>query len=203
MSTAGSPEVLALPSAGGAGTGVEARRSTLPLAVLISGASVTTLIGGLIAAYLALRAQPGAFMPKDIEFDNYTAATLTITVLMAMVTIEWAAYGIRKGFRGQSLFGFGVTILLGIAFLNALYYLISKLTYDAGANGYATVTYAMFSVVFGLGVIGLVSILLVTLRAVGHQLTTDNYHLIRSSALLWHIVAIAWIAVYYTVYVTK
>lgn len=203
MSATGSSDVLALPSAGGSGTGTEARRMTLPLAVLVAGCAVASLIGGLIAAYLALRAAPGHFLPEEPTFDNYTAATLTITALMAMVTIEWAAYGIRKGFRGQALFGFGITLLLGAAFLNALYYLITKLAYEAGDGGYATVTYTMFAVSFGLAVIGLVSILLVALRAVGHQLTTDNYHLLRSSALLWHIVAVAWIAVYYTVYVTK
>lgn len=195
--------MLALPAAGGSGTGVEARRSTLPLATLIGGAGVATLVGGLIAAYLALRSAPGAFIPEGISYDNYTASTLMITAVMAMVTIEWAAYGIRKGFRGQALFGFGITVLLAGAFLNALYYLITQLPFEAGSSDYATVVYTMLGVAFGLVVVGLFAVILTGLRAVGHQLTTDNYHLIRATALLWHVVALAWIAVYYTVYVTK
>lgn len=195
--------MLALPSAGGSGSNVEGRRNSLPLAVLIAGAAVGTLVGGLIAAYLAIKAAPGPFIPEDTAFDNYTASTLTITALMAMVTIEWAAYGIRKGFRGQALFGFGISVLLGIAFLNALYYLIVQLGFEAGSGPYATIVYTMLGVSFLLAVVGVFAILLTALRAVGHQLTTDNYHVMRASALLWHIVAIAWIAVYYTVYVTK
>lgn len=195
--------MLALPSAGGSGSNVEGRRNSLPLAVLIAGAAVGTLVGGLIAAYLAIKAAPGPFIPEDTPFDNYTASTLTITALMAMVTIEWAAYGIRKGFRGQALFGFGISVLLGIAFLNALYYLIVQLGFEAGSGPYATIVYTMLGVSFLLAVVGVFAILLTALRAVGHQLTTDNYHVMRASALLWHIVAIAWIAVYYTVYVTK
>ncbi len=196
-------EMLALPSAGGSGTGVEARRSTLPIAVVIAGAGVAMLIGGLAAAYLGLKAAPGNFIPADLKYDNYTASTLSITALMAMVTIEWAAYGIRKGFRGQALFGFGITVLLGIAFLNALYYLITQLGFEGGDGSYATVTYTMLGIAFLLAVIGLLAVILAGLRAVGHQLTTDNYHLVRATALLWHVVAIAWIAVYYTVYIAK
>jgi heme/copper-type cytochrome/quinol oxidase subunit 3 len=194
---------LALPAAGGSGTNVEARRSTLPMAVLAAGAGVATLVGGLIAAYLALKAAPGRFIPQDTSFDNYTASTLSLTAVMAMVTIEWALYGIRKGFRGQAMFAYGITTLLGVAFLNALYYLITKLPFEAASSPYAGVVTAMLVVAFGIAVIGLFAVVLTGLRAVGHQLTTDNIHVGRAGALVWHIAAIAWLAVYYTVYVTK
>ena len=195
--------MLSLPSAGGSGTNVEGRRNAVPLAVLVGGAGVATLIGGLIAAYLALKAAPGDFIPEDTSFDNYTAATLAITAVMAMVTAEWGLYGIRKGFRGQALFAFGITTLLGIAFLNALYYLITRLPFEAGSSPYGGVVTAMLAVAFAIAVIGLLGVVLTGLRVIGHQLTTDNIQAGRAGVLLWHIAALAWIAVYYTVYVTK
>lgn len=195
--------MLSLPSAGSTGTNVEGRRNALPLAVLAAGAGVLTLVGGLIGAYLALKAAPGDFLPDDPTFDNYTAATLGITAVMAMVTVEWGLYGIRKGFRGQALFAFGITTLLGVAFLNALYYLITQLPFEAGSSPYAGVVTAMLVVAFGVAVIGVSAVVLTWLRAIGHQLTTDNLHVGRAGALLWHLAAIAWIAIYYTVYVTK
>ena len=195
--------MLSLPSGGTTGPNAEGRRNSLPLGVLAAGAGVLTLFGGLIAAYLALKAAPGDFIPEDTSFDNYTAATLLITALMGMVTVEWALYGIRKGFRGQALFAFGITTLLGIAFLNALYYLITQLPVEAGSSPYAGVVTAMLVVAFGVAVIGVFAVVLTWLRAIGHQLTTDNIHVGRAGALLWHLTAVAWIAVYYTVYVTK
>ena len=195
--------MLSLPSAGSTGTNVEGRRNSLPLGVAVAGVAVATLIGGLVAAYLALKSAPGDFIPQDTSFDNYTASTLTITVLMAMVSIEWAIYGIRKGFRGQALFAYGITTLLGVAFLNALYYLITKLPFEPGSSPYAGVVTAMLVVAFGVAVIGLFAVVLTWFRAIGHQLTTDNLQVARAGALLWHIAALAWIAVYYTVYVTK
>lgn len=195
--------MLSLPSAGGSGTNVEGRRNSLPLGTVAAGVGILTLVGGLVAAYLAIKAAPGDFIPEDTSFDNYTAATLTITALMAMVTIEWAIYGIRKGFRGQALFAFGITTLLGIAFLNALYYLITQLPFEPGSSPYAGIVTAMLVVAFGVAVIGLIAVVLTWLRAIGHQLTTDNLQVARAGAIVWHVAAIAWIAVYYTVYVTK
>ncbi len=196
-------EMLALPSAGGSGTNVEARRSTLPMAVVVAGAGVAALMGGLIAAYLALKAMPGPFIPDKTPFDNYTASTLTITALMASVMVEWGVYGIRKAFRGQSVFAFGITTLLALAFLNALYYLLNGLPFAAGSSPYADVVTALLTVPFILVVVAMGGVILTGLRAVGHQLTTDNIHLARAGALVWHIATLAWIAAYYTVYVTK
>jgi heme/copper-type cytochrome/quinol oxidase subunit 3 len=195
--------MLALPAAGTSGTGAEARRNSLPLGVAAAGAGVAALIGGLVAAYLALKAAPGAFLPKDASFDNYTATTLVITAAMAMVTIEWANYGIRKSFRGQALFGFGITVLLEVAFLNALYYLITQLPFEVADGPYPAVVYALLGVPFLVHVAALFGTILTGLRAVGHQLTTDNLYVARANALVLHIAAVAWVAAYYTVYVTK
>jgi hypothetical protein len=63
--------------------------------------------------------------------------------------------------------------------------------------------YALLGVPFLLHVIALVGTILTALRAVGHQLTTDNLHVARANALLLHLAAVAWVAAYYTVYVTK
>ncbi len=198
---AGAP--LALPSGGGSGLAASRRRTTLPLAVVIVGAGVVMLMGGLVAAYLALKASTGTWPPKGTKFDNYTAATLTITALMAAVTIEWAAYGIRKGFRGQALFGFGITLGLAVAFLNALAYLINGFAFRGGASPYATVVYALTGSAFVVAGVATFAVLLTGLRAVGHQLGRDNFHLMRATALVWHVALVAWLAVYYTIYIAK
>jgi len=208
-----SAPTLALPPAGGTGGGLEARpgrrsstkseQGILPLAATLAVAAAIAVMGGLVGAYLALKAATGTWPPEGTEFDRYTATTLVITVLMAMVTVEWAAYGIRKAFRGQSLFGFAITGGLGIAHLNGLAYLVSRFAFGAGDSPYATVVYALCAVAFLVGFLAVAAVVLTGLRAAGHQLGTDNYALMRATAILWHAAAIAWIVAYYTIYVTK
>jgi heme/copper-type cytochrome/quinol oxidase subunit 3 len=195
--------MLALPSGAGTGLDAERRRLTLPLAVLIAGAGTVLVFAGLAAAYLALKSATGVWPPKDLKYDNYTATTLVITSLMSSVTIEWAAYGIRKAFRGQALFGFGITIGLGIAFLNALYYLITQFGFEAADSPYATVVYALTGLAFLVVVLALGGVIVTTLRAAGHQLTVDNYQLARATALFWHVGTVGWAIVFYTIYITK
>src|SRR5688500_8610213 len=194
---------LALPPAGGTGGGVEARRGILPLAATLTATGALAVMGGLVGAYLSLKAATGTWPPEGTEFDRYTATTLMITVLMAMVTVEWAAYGIRKAFRGQSLFGFAITAGLGIAHVNGLAYLVRRFSFDAGSSPYATVVYALCAMAFLVGFLAVAAVVLTGLRAAGHQLGTDNYALMRATAILWHAAAIAWIVAYYTIYITK
>lgn len=194
--------MLALPR-GGAGGDAEGRRGILPLGASVAGAGVLMVMAGLVGAYLALKSATAAWPPQDTEFDNYTATTLTLTVLMAMTSLEWAAYGIRKGFRGQALFAFALTIGLALAHLNGLAYLINGFEFAIGSSAYATVVHALCLVPFLAGVVALGAIVHVTLRAIGHQLTAENLSLLRGGAILWHVASIAWVIAYYTVYVTK
>ncbi|HVM07130.1 MAG TPA: cytochrome c oxidase subunit 3 [Acidimicrobiales bacterium] len=197
--------MLALPAAGTTGAGVEGRRGILPLGVTIVGAGGLMVMGGLVAAYLALKngVRGVDWPPEDTSFDNYTATTLSLTVLMAMITIEWAAYAIRKDFRGQALFAFGLTAALAIAHLNGLGYLINGFEFGVADSAYAAVVHALTLVPFLIGAIAVGAVVLVGLRAVGHQLSLANYALMRAAANAWHIAAIAWVIAYYTVYITK
>jgi heme/copper-type cytochrome/quinol oxidase subunit 3 len=196
---------LALPPAGGTGGGVEARRGILPLAATLSAISGVMLVAGLAAAYLAVKSGTHVrpWPPKGTTFDRYTASTISITAAMAMVTIEWAGYGIRKAFRGQALFAFALTVGLGIAFLNGLAYLINGFPFPANASPYATIVYALTTVPFVFAFVAVGAVALTGLRAAGHQLTTDNFSLMRATAILWHAASVIWIIGYYTVFVTK
>ena len=195
--------MLALPPAGGTGPGVDGRRGILPHGMSVAGVSTLMLMGGLVAAYLSVKSATKVWPPEGVEFDRYTATTLAITVLMAMVTIEWAAHAIRNAFRGQALFAFFLTTMFGIAHLTGLAFLINGFKFTAGETPYATVVYAITGVPFIIALVAVGGVVLVALRSLGHQLSTDNYALMRSAAILWHVAAIAWIIAYYTVYITK
>jgi cytochrome c oxidase subunit III len=178
-------------------------RQPVTLAALGASAAGSMLFGGLIAAYLVLRSTIGTWPPEGIVFDNYTAATLVVTLLMASVTVEWGAHALRRDQRGQALAGLGLTLALGLAFLNALWFLIAKFNFEIVDHPYGTVAYSMAFLAGLNGLIGFAFVLLTTLRVVGHQLTMANYQIMRATALYWHFVTVAWTAVAYTLYVSK
>ena len=193
---------LALPP-GPDTTSDPARSGILPFGVSVVGVGALMLMGGLVAAYLAVKSATKEWPPADSQFDNYTAATLSLTVLMAMISIEWAAYAIRKEYRGQALFAFALTAALAIAHLNGLAYLINGFDFGVADSPYALVVHAIALVPFLIGFVATAGVVLTGLRAVGHQLSATNFSLMRASALTWHVAAVAWLIAYYAVYITK
>lgn len=195
--------MLALPSAGTTtGPSATQRAKTLPLAAITGVCAGAMLFAGLFAAHLALRSHTAPWPPKGIKFDYYLAATLLMTVALSMVTIEWAGYGIRHGYRGQSLWAFALTIGFGIAYLNGLYYLMAKFALHPGKTAYGTSVTAITATAFAVGLFGLGAVLLAALRASGHQLTMVNYQVMRATAWIWHFaVGAVWTAVFYFVFI--
>ena len=94
-------------------------------------------------------------------------------------------------------------MLLAVAHLNGLAFLINGFEFAVGSSPYATVVHALCGAAFVIGVVATAGVVLTGLRAVGHQLTTDNESLLRGSALLWHAASLSWIAAFYTVFVSK
>lgn len=195
-------EVLALPS--GATPATDREHSTVATSTLLGGLGVLMLFASLAAVYLTLRHAAKPFPPEGVSFDFYLSRTLVITVAMASVFIEWAAYGIRKGFRGHALVAFGVTALQSVATMVGLWYLLdAKLGYAIVDSPYAQLGHTM--VVLSLAAIGAATIFIVlaALRAIGHQLDGSNYPLMRATATAWHVAAASWVIVHYVLYITK
>lgn len=191
---------LALP-AGGRDRGSPG--TTLRLAVVVAAAAGAMTVGGLIAAYLGMRATTGTWPPRGVEFDNYTATTLAITMVMSSVTVEWTSYSIRRELRAQALASLGLTLGLGLAYLNGLWYLVDRFNFQPAQHAYATIAYAMGVLSIVNGLVGLGALVLAGFRLVGHQLSAANLDIMRATALYWHFVTLAWIAVYYVLYITK
>jgi heme/copper-type cytochrome/quinol oxidase subunit 3 len=195
--------MLALPAAGTTtGPTAAQRAKTLPLATVVAIGAGVMLFAGLFAAHLAIKSNTAVWPPKGIKFDYYLSATLLITAALSMVTIEWAAYGIRHNYRGQSLWAFVLTIGFGVAYLNGLYYLITKFALHPGKTAYGTSVSAIVTAAFAMGLLGLGAAMLAALRTAGHQLTMVNYQVMRATAWIWHFaIGAVWTAVFYSVFI--
>lgn len=178
-------------------------RITHRAAALVASVAGAMVFAGFIAAYLAVRAARGDFPPRGLEYDYYTATTLMVTLLLSAVTIEWAAHAVRNELRGQGAAALAITLGLAVAYLNGLSYLIHGLKFRPGDHFYGTLVHAMMVASLVNFFVGFAALVITTLRHIGRQLTLENYDILRATAIYWHFVTLAWIAVYYVVYVTK
>jgi heme/copper-type cytochrome/quinol oxidase subunit 3 len=197
MATSASP-ALALPSAGG-----EQPRNVMPVAVLLGGSGLLMLFGALIAAYVQLRGKITPFLPEDVHLDQYLGNMMAITIVMSAFTAEWGASSVRRGLRRQALAAYGITLALGLAFLNLLSFTAGKAGFTAASSPYATVVAAL-ALLLGLAVgVGIGFVTFTLFRVSGSQVSAAEPDQARATSWYWHFTVIAALAVWYTVVVLK
>lgn len=160
-------------------------------------------VGALLGAWLSLRSGTAVWPPKGVQIQNYYGTTLSITMLLGMLAAEWAAYGVRKSERGQAIGALSIVVMLGLAFVNLLTYTVRVAHFGPGTSAYGAVFFA-FNLVVGTGVSAVTLLALWSLlRLLGGQLSVAEPGMARSTAWLWHAVAVAWFVMYAAVYVVK
>lgn len=182
--------------------GVERPRNVMPLGMALLVSSATMLFGALIAAYLRLRTAGGVWPPKGVVYDEYLGNMMVLTMLLSVLTVEWACHAQRHDLRNQAATALGVTIGLGVAFLNLMSYTAGRIEFDAASHPYGLVVTAL-SMLLGIAVgIGVGMVTLILFRVAARQLSVGTDHL-RTTAWYWHFTVAASVAVWYTVVVLK
>lgn len=193
-----SAPTLALPAAAGGRT-----RSPLGVASLLASAGGLMFFGALIGAYLHLREHTTAWPPEHTDVDDYLGNMLMITMLLSSVTVEWAASAVRRGLQRQASAAFGITIGLGLAFVNLLWFAATQAEYGAATHPFGTVVTAMV-VVLGLLVgVGVAFVALTLFRVLGAQVSAADPDQARAVGWYWQFTVVASVAVWYTVVVLK
>src|SRR3954454_7840540 len=197
MATAPEP-MLALPSA---------ERRTQPnlfnVGVVLGGVAGLMGIGLFVAAWLNMSHLDKPWPPKGVHVSNYPGTILTLTMLMASVTVEWGVYAARRHQRTQATTALVMMAAFGLAFLNLLWFFGRGLGFGVASSPFATLLYSMLAV-SGIAVaVGTVVVVVATARVIGHQALGPEVEPARAAAWFWQAVAAAWIIVYYMVWISK
>ncbi|MEY2565741.1 MAG: cytochrome c oxidase subunit [Actinomycetota bacterium] len=191
-------EQLALPS------GVRARPAhVLNLGTLLLGGAGAMVFAGLLAAYLELRGVAATWPPGKSALDNYLGVTLLLTAVLSAFTVEWAPYSIKRGNRRQTLWGLTLTLGLGLAFLNLLWYLGTQLGFGIADSGYATIVYAAILATGAQVAVGLSYVIVALVRTAGHQVVPGDHQLVRAAAWYWQWVNVCWLVTFTGLFVLQ
>lgn len=193
-----STEQLALPAGG-----PPREQHVLNLGTLLLGGAGAMVFAGIVAAYLQLRGVAAEWPPKDVELDNYIGVTLFLTALLSTVTVEWAPYALKRGNQRQTLWALALSLGLGFAFLNMLWYLATQLGFGVGDHAYGTVVYAAILATGVQVVIGLGYLLVALVRTAGHQVVPGDHQLVRAAGWYWQWVNVCWLVVFMALYVLQ
>ena len=164
--------------------------------------SEVMIFGAFFTAYFFIRiAQhdpwpaPGTHLPEAVAGIN------TAILLSSSLTIHWALVSIKNGNRFGLRAGMLTTFLLGLTFLTVQineYIHIGFAPHDA-AQG--TIFYALTGLHGAHVLIGLLMLLMVTVRAFRGHYSAEDHQGMEVPGIYWHFVDVMWVVVYTTIYV--
>jgi heme/copper-type cytochrome/quinol oxidase subunit 3 len=180
--------------------------------VLLVGAAFGAVASALVvlsmlAVYLQLRNERVAAgvtaLPDGIVLPLTPGSMGMVTLSMSAITMAWIVHALRQDDRTHAYLGLGLTLLLGVAFINSTVYLYQQLAMGFTATGTAGLLYAVTGAHLVMVVVGLLFTAVMGFQALGGQLTGRDAESMSAAALYWYVTVAIYAVLWYGVYITK
>jgi cytochrome c oxidase subunit 3 len=169
-------------------------------------ASAMTLLG-LLAVELSVRAGALAasepWLPEGAEIPLTPVNMAAFTLLLSVVTMQWAHYAIGNNDRINTYVALGLTIMLGLAYVNSTAYLFTQMNLAVRESSAAVLIYAVTGAHLAMTIAAMVFALVMAFRTLGGQYSGRDREGITAATLYWHLTVGLYLVVWYAVYVTK
>lgn len=180
---------------------LEGRNKILGFWLFLGGETV--LFGSLFATFLALRNQVAGGPSGHELFELPVVAASTFILLTSSLTSVLAILGMHKNSRRMVQTWFGITVLLGLAFLGLEIYEFTnyvqeghKLTSSAfGSAFYTLVGFHGAHVLFGVS-----WIFTLQMQVMRKGITLVTASKLYVASLYWHFVDVVWVFIFTVVY---
>jgi heme/copper-type cytochrome/quinol oxidase subunit 3 len=178
------------------------RRRELLFGTAFATAGVAMAIIALIGNYIATRDLAGVTWLADNQFSLTQPNMQLVTLGMSVVTMQWAVWSISRDDRYHTYLALGVTLLLGIAFVNQTSFLYS----EAGitiSQPEGPLFYAVTGGHLAMVVAGILFIILMAFRTMGGQYSSRQPDGISAAAIFWYAAVALYAVIWFAVYVQK
>jgi len=178
------------------------RRRELLFGTAFATAGVAMVLISLVGNYIATRDLAGSAWLADNQIPLTQPNMQLLTLGMSVVTMQWAFWAIARDDRYHAYMALGVTLLLGLAFVNQTTFLYSEagisITQPEGPLFYA-VTGGHLAMVIA----GLLFLVLMGFRTLGGQNSSRQPDGIGAVAVFWYATVALYAVIWFAVYVQK
>jgi heme/copper-type cytochrome/quinol oxidase subunit 3 len=182
------------------------RPRVLLVGTIFAIAGIAMMFIGLMGVYLSRRANNlatvGSWLPTDLIIPltqpNMGFATLVISV----VTMQWAVVSIKNDDRTNTYLALGVTLLLGFAYIVEMGYLYALIHADVSTIP-GVLIYAITGAHIAMVISAMVFVILMAFRALAGDFTSRNHDGITAAAFYWHSMVAIYAFIWISIFVTK
>ncbi|CAN5185705.1 hypothetical protein BH18ACT4_BH18ACT4_01540 [soil metagenome] len=183
-----------------------ARPRVLMVGTAFAAAAAVMVFAGMIALYVSTRAasiaENGSWLPEDATVSLSPANMGLLTLFMSAVTMQWALYSIANDDRRSTYLALGVTVVLGVAFVNLMAFYFAQMGLPV-ADPAGVLVFAIAGAHLAMVGAGLVFIGLMTFRTLGGQYSARDREGLDAAALFWYATVAVYAVIWFAVFVTK
>lgn len=187
----------------------ERRPRVLLIGTAFAAAASAAVFAGLLAVYLSVRSQwlegEDAWLPAGTDIPLSPGNMGMVTLVMSVVTVQWAVYAGSRRDRPHAYQALGLTILLGVAHVVQMVYLWTQ--WELPLADEPTLQAVLLFTVLGSHVAmvagALVFLALMTVRSLGGQFTGRDVEGLSAAALYWYVTVSIYAVLWYAVLITK
>jgi cytochrome c oxidase subunit III len=129
----------------------------------------------------------------------------TICLLSSSLTIHWAVSALRGGKAGMFLLWWGVTLALGVKFIEGTavdwYQMIYHEGFSISTNLFGTTYYSLVGLHASHVIVGLLGLSLIFLLALAGKVKQEHAERCEVFSYYWHFVDAVWVVVFTVVYI--
>jgi len=197
------------------------RRRNVQVGTAFGTAGMLMYFAGLFGIYLAERSTHFAnqrlitgsndpadwdgWIPPTARLELTAPTIMAWTLLISVVTMQWAVYSFKRNDRRHGLMALGVQLMFGIAVINQHVFQWNQmgLVADDTASRAAPLIYAItISFVVAL-VAELIFLFIMAFRTLSGASTSQNVDGIASAAVVWYALTAVYFIIWILVFITK
>lgn len=185
------------------------RPRILLVGTAFAAAGSAMFFAGLIAVYLTVRAEfrslNETWLPQGTTIPLSPGNMGFVTLVMSLVTVQWAVHAGHNRDRAHAYQALGLTILFGIAHVVQIGFLWTQ--WSLPLNGDVTLQAVLLFTIIGAHVAmvasALIFLTLMLVRSLGGQFTGVDAEGLSAAALYWYVTVAIYSVLWYAILVVK
>ncbi len=184
-----------------------ARQRTLLVGTVFGTAAALMYFAALFGVYLRERsdalADGGSWIPAGADIQLAQPTVAAWTMLMSVVTMQWAVYSIARDDRTHAILATALTTLFGFSVVITTSFQYTQMGLVADESIAAVLIYTISGSHLAMIAVGLVFLLLMAFRALGGQYSSRQTDGFVAASVFWYAVVFVYVVIWTAIFVLK
>ena len=184
-----------------------ARQRTLLVGTVFGTAASLMYFAALLGVYLRERADAlsggGEWIPSGANIQLTQPTVAAWTMLMSVVTMQWAVYSIARDDRTHAIMATALTVLFGLSVVVTTSFQYTEMGLVADESVAAVLIYTISGSHLAMIAIGLMFLLLMAFRALAGQYSSRQTDGFVAASIYWYAVVFVYVVIWTAIFVLK